>query len=521
MSDRRRSCRSGGAEPGAKRKWLGLGALALASFLLTFDDTALSVALPSIARDLELGLSGLEWVVNAYTVALAALLLAGGRLADRLGSRRTFLAGLAVFTIASLASGLAPTGSMLIAARVLQGAGAALMMPAALAIVSGTFAARQRGMAIGIWASVSAVGLAIGPLLGAALAESLGWRSILLANVPLGMLGLAVVPGIIATSRPASRGRGFDLLGMLASGATLFVLVFALTEGMSYGWSSPLVLGAFASAAVGLVLFVLLERRRDDPLLELSLFRSRNLSGANAVSLLSTAVMCSIFFFVSLYLQIVRGYSAIEAGAAFLPMTLLICLVAPAAGRASDRIGRRLPAALGMVILAGGLLLLSGLGDTSGPGTLLPALMLSGLGIGLTTAPVASAALDLAPANEAGVRAGVLNMSRMLGLAVGIALMGAIVTARWPGGLAGDADADAFVGGLSLALVVNAAIALLAAMLAATTLASGRSVRERATVPRPGPDEGSRTRYGGARSGFTGSADALHGSCRPVPDTGP
>jgi len=193
------------------------------------------------------------------------------------------------------------------------------MMPASLAIISSTFPARRRGMAIGIWAGVSAGGLAIGPLVGAVLTESLGWGSIFLVNVPFGVLGLAFGRTILGTSQPAPRSRHFDLAGMLASGATLFALVFALTEGMSYGWASPLIVGSFASAVVGLVVFVLLERRRDESLLELALFRSRNLSGANAVSLLSTAVMCGIFFFISLYLQIVRGYTAIEAGAAFLP----------------------------------------------------------------------------------------------------------------------------------------------------------------------------------------------------------
>ena len=460
--------------------WWTLGALSLASFLLTLDDTALSVALPAIGRDLGLGLSGLEWVVNAYTLALAALLLAGGRLADAYGSRRIFLAGLAVFSVASLASGLAPTGLLLIGARVLQGGGAALMMPASLAIISSTFPARRRGMAIGIWAGVSAGGLAIGPLVGAVLTESLGWGWIFLVNVPFGVLGLAFGRTFLGTSQPASRSRHFDLAGMLASGATLFALVFALTEGMSYGWSSPLILGSFASAVVGLVVFVRLEQHRDEPLLGLALFRSRNLSGANAVSLLSTAVMCGIFFFISLYLQIVRGYTATEAGAAFLPMTLLICLVAPGAGRISDRIGRRLPAAAGMVILAAGLWLLSSLGPDSSLRSLLPGLVVAGFGIGLTTAPVTAAALDFAPPDEAGVRAGILNTSRMIGLAIGIALMGAIVTARWPGGLAGAAtDPRAFVDGLSTALLVNAAIALVAAGVAALTIAGGCSERVR------------------------------------------
>ena len=468
-----------------EQKWLSLGVLALFSFLLTLDDTALSVALPSLGRDLGLGLSGLEWVVNAYTLALAGLLIAGGRLADALGSRRIFLWGLAVFTIASLAAGLAPTGLLLIAARVLQGAGAALVMPATLAIISTTFPPRQRGMAVGVWAGVSAGGLAIGPLLGAALTESFGWKAIFLINVPLGALGLAFGRAILVGSRPAARKPHFDVAGMLAAGVTLFALVFALTEGMSYGWTSPLVLGSFASAALGLLLFVRIEQRRAEPLLELALFRSRNLSGANAVSLLSTAVMCSVFFFISLYLQVVRGYTAMEAGAAFLPMTLLICLVAPLAGRISDRVGRRLPAAAGMAVLAAGLWLLSGLGTDSDLSSVLPGLIVAGFGIGLTTAPVTSAALDFAPADQAGARAGILNTSRMIGLSIGIALMGAIVSARWPGGLAGAAtDPRAFVDGLSVAFGVNGAIALVAAAIAALTLAGGRPEGARPSAPR-------------------------------------
>jgi len=335
-----------------------------------------------------------------------------------------------------------------------------------------------------------------------ALAMWMTWKCALV-NVPFGVLGLAFGRTILSASRPASRRRRFDLPGMLTLGATLFALVFALTQGMSYGWASPRILGAFAAAAAGLAVFVLLERRRDEALLELALFRSRNLSGANAVSLLSTAVMCAIFFFVSLYLQLVLGYTAIEAGAAFLPMTLLICLVAPGAGRIADRIGRRLPAAAGMVILAGGLWLLSSLDPESSIRSLLPGLTVAGLGIGLTTAPVTTAALDFAPPDEAGVRAGILNTSRMIGLAVGIALMGAIVSARWPGGLAGAAtDPRAFADGLSTALLVNAAIALAAAGVAAVTIAGGGLAHVR------------------PRAAFIEPADGLHRSYRSLPDTG-
>ncbi|HJS92629.1 MAG TPA: MFS transporter, partial [Solirubrobacteraceae bacterium] len=237
----------------SKKTWLGLGALGLVSFLLTLDDTALSVALPSVGRDLGLGLSGLEWVVNAYTLALAALLLAGGRLADAFGARRVFLIGLAGFTVASLAAGLAPSGVLLLAARGLQGAGAALVMPASLAVIHAGFPERRRGLAVGVWAGISAAGLAIGPLVGAALTESLGWGSIFLVNVPVGVLALAAGRVILAKSMPAARERRFDLAGMLTSAVTLVALVFALTEGMSYGWRSPLVLASFAATAAGLV----------------------------------------------------------------------------------------------------------------------------------------------------------------------------------------------------------------------------------------------------------------------------
>lgn len=505
----------------AKRRWFGLGALALVSFLLTLDDTALSVALPAVGRDLGLGLSGLEWVVNAYTVAFAALLLTGGWLSDALGSRRIFLWGLALFTVSSLAAGLAPSGLLLLAARVLQGGGAALLTPASLAIISASFPQRQRGLAVGIWAGISAGGLAVGPLLGAALTESFGWGSIFLLNVPIGVLGLAAGRMTLAATKPASGRRRFDLAGMLTSSVALFALLFALTEGMSYGWASPPVLAAFAAAAAGLLLFVAIEQRRQAPLLPLALFRSRNLSGANAVSLLSTAVMCGIFFFISLYLQMVRGYTAIEAGLAFLPMTLLICLVAPVAGRLSDRIGRRLPAAAGMLILAAGLWLLSRLGASSGLWSLLPGLIVAGIGIGLTTAPTTTAALDFAPPEEAGLRAGILNTSRMIGLAVGITLMGAIVTARWPGGLAGAAtDPRAFVNGLSVAFLVNAALAVVAAAAAAATIAGGPARARTPARPRAaGAQRRSARGRRRGRAGFIEPADRLHHSCRSCLDT--
>jgi len=464
----------------AGRAWSTLAALALTSFVLSVEDTAIAVALPALGRDLRLGLSGLQWVVNAYTVAIAVLLLTGGRLADVLGLRRVLVIGLALFTAASLVAGLAGTGSVLIGARAAQGAAAALIMPATLAMVVAVFPDRRRGMALGVYAGAGAAALALGPLVGALVSEALGWSWIFLMNVPLGVIGLLAAGLALPKGAPDRPGRGLDLPGLTISALGLLLLVFGLTASEGAGWTSARVVAPVGGGVLALIAFFQVERRRRAPLIAPGTFRSRRTTGANVTMLLSTSVMCSVFFFISLYLQTVAGYSALSAGASFLPMTAFIVAVAPLAGRISDRIGPRLPATSGLVLLAVGLGMLTGLGVEADPWHLLPALAIVGLGVGLSTTPITAAALDGLPHAEAGVAAGILNTSRMIGLTVGIALMGAIMTASWPGGLAEDnVPPEAFVNGLSNAFWVNTAIAAVTAIVAACTLPAQRARRDR------------------------------------------
>ena len=467
-----------------RTRWLALGALALASFLVLLEDTAVSVALPSIRRELGFGLSGLEWVVNAYTLSLAAFLLPAGKLADVHGRRRVFLAGVAIFTAASLISGIAASAWLLLSARALQGVGAACTTAAALSIVSAAFREDERGTALGVWAGASSIGLGLGPLVGALLADGLGWSWIFLINLPLGLIALAAGWLVIPESRDASSPRRIPLAPLALSSGALFALVLALTEAPGRGWTSAWVLGLFAAAGVGLGVFVRLELHAAAPLFDPSLFRRRNFAGANAVSLLSTAVMCNLFFFLSLYFQIVLGYTALGAGASLLPLTAFIVVVAPLAGRLSDTLGRRLPVVAGMALLGVALLLLSRLEIESGIGSTLLFLGLGGVGIGLATTPTMAAALDSLPPESAGVGSSVVNTFRIVGLSLGIATMGAVLSASSVDVLAGGGRAgEAFVAGLSTSLAINAAIALVAALVATWTLSSRRP---RATAPASG-----------------------------------
>ena len=360
----------------ANRKWLTLAAVAFGLFMIMLDNTVVNVALPSIQRDLGLGLSELEWIVTGYALTFAALMLTGGKLADLLGRRLIFVVGLAVFTLSSLFCGLADSGDVLIAARIVQGVGAALMNPATLSIISATFPPEQRGMAIGIWAGVSALALALGPLVGGLITEHIDWSWIFYINVPVGIVAIAASLLLIRESRDESEVQRLDLPGLLASGVGLFALTYALIEANTYGWTSARILGLFAVAAGALALFILLEHRGRVPMLDLSLFRSGTFAGANLVVLLVALAMFGVFFFVSLYMQNILGFSAVEAGAAFLPMTVLIILLAPVAGRASDRIGSRWLLTAGMTLVGIQLLYFSRLGVDESFWSLLPGLLL-------------------------------------------------------------------------------------------------------------------------------------------------
>ena len=394
------------------RKWWTLAAVSFGLFMIMLDNTIVNVALPSIERSLHLKISELEWVVTGYALTFGALMLTGGKLADLLGRRLIFVVGLAIFTLSSLGCGLAGSASVLIGARVVQGIGAALMNPATLSIITVTFPPRQRGTAIGIWAGVSALALAIGPLVGGLITERINWNWIFYINVPVGVLGILAAFAFIDESRDTSHEQRPDVPGLFSSALGLFALSYALIEANNYGWTSGRILASFAVAAVSLGAFVLLELHQRLPMLELGLFRNRGFAGANSVMLLVGLAMFGVFFYNSLFLQNILHYSAIKTGATFLPMTVLIILVAPVAGRISDRIGPRPLVAGGMVVLAGGLVVFSRMGMHESFWGLLPGMLLGGLGMAGAMAPVTAAAMSSVRPDKAGVGSAVLNSMR-------------------------------------------------------------------------------------------------------------
>jgi EmrB/QacA subfamily drug resistance transporter len=444
-----------------RRKWWTLAAVAFGLFMIMLDNTVVNVALPAIQEDLGADLSELQWIVTGYALTFAALMLIGGKLADAYGRRLIFVVGIVIFTLASLWCGLADTGDMLIAARVVQGAGAALMNPATLSIIAATFAPRERGMAIGIWAGVSALALAIGPLVGGLLTEHLSWHWIFFINVPVGAVAIAASFLLIKESKDETH-ESLDLPGLAASAIGLFALTYGLIEANGYGWTSPRIVGSFVVAVVSLSLFVVIERRRRAPMLDLTLFRSSTYTGANVAMLLVALAMFGVFFFVSLYMQNVLGYSAVQAGAAFLPMTLVIILVAPIAGKASDRYGSRWLMTIGMVLLGVQLLYFSQLGPDADFWYLLPAFLVGGLGMSMTMTPTAAAATRAVPVHKSGVGSAVLNAMRQVGGSVGIALMGAIVAHE----AGGRQTIEGFMDGFERALFVASIIAFAGSIVA-------------------------------------------------------
>ena len=463
------------------RKWLTLAAVSVGLFMIMLDNTVVNVALPSIERDLHANLSELQWIVTGYALTFAALMLVGGKIADAYGRRLIFVCGIAVFTTASLLCGLSGTAHELIAARALQGAGAALMNPATLSIIAATFQPRERGTAIGIWAGVSALALAIGPLVGGLITEHLNWNWIFFINVPFGILGIGASFVFIDESRDETHER-LDLPGLVTSGVGLFALTYGLIEANNFGWTSSRIIGAFLVAAISLGAFVLLERHQRAPMMPLELVRNRTYTGANLTMLLVALAMFGVFFFVSLYMQNILGYSAVQAGAAFLPMTVLIILIAPLAGRTTDRIGSRGLMTAGMLLVAVQLVLFSRLTADASYWQLLPALVIGGVGMAFTMTPSAAAATRSVPVDKAGVGSAVLNSARQVGGTMGVAVMGAIVASQ----AGGVRSPEAFMTGFDDALRVAAAIAAVGAIVAFTLVrphAGAGGMEER--IPEP------------------------------------
>jgi EmrB/QacA subfamily drug resistance transporter len=460
------------------RKWWTLAAVSIGLFMIMLDNTVVNVALPSIRKDLGISISELEWVVNAYALTFGVLLLTGGKLADLLGRRAIFIAGLVIFTGASLWCGLAGSAASLIAARTVQGVGGALMNPATLSIITATFPPRLRGTAIGIWAGVSALALAIGPLVGGVLTEKISWSWIFFINVPVGVLGVFAARAFIDETKDTSRERRLDLPGLLASAIGLFALTYGLIETNDHPWGSTRVLSLFVVAAVALTIFVMLELRQRLPMLDLSLFRNPTFAGANTTMLLVGLAMFGIFFFNSLFLQNILGYSAIKTGATFLPMTVLIILVAPAAGKISDRIGPRWLMGAGMTLLTGSLLLFGTLDVHSSFWNILPGLLVGGFGMAITMAPTTAAAMGSVPVDKAGVGSAVINSMRQVGGSLGIAIMGALVATSVNVSAFDPRYPTQFVDGYHRALHVGAAILLAGAIVAVATVRKVRHVPE-------------------------------------------
>lgn len=408
------------------RKWWTLGAMCLALFMVMLDNTVVNVALPSIQRDLDTSISGLEWIVNGYTLSLAVLLVVGGRMGDIFGRRKMFVFGVILFTVASMTAGFAPTNFAIVASRVIQGIGAAFMMPGTLSIITDAFPPAQRGKAIGTWAGVSALALAVGPVLGGFLTEYVSWRAIFFINLPIGIMAVMAALFVVKESRDSTVGRQIDVLGVTALTASLTALVLALIEGNTWGWGSPAVLGLIAGSVLILGAFVAIELRVKAPIVEFALFKSRNFIGAVTVAFIISFAMLGVFFFLALYMQNILGYSALEAGVRFLPTTLVIMVTAPLAGRLSDRIGPRWPIVVGMVAVAISLWMFSGIDVGTTFSGLWVAFLILGFGIGLTMSPMSTAAMNSVVTAKAGVASGVLSMFRMIGGTFGVAALGAL-----------------------------------------------------------------------------------------------
>ena len=463
-----------------RRPW-ALLAVALATFMTYLDNNIVNVAMPAIQRDLGLTTSGLEWVVSSYILVFAGLLLAGGRLADAFGRRRLFLLGLTVFTAASVVAGLAGSVDVLVAARAVQGLGAALVTPTTLAIISHAYPdPKQRTAAIGIWAGVGGLALAVGPLLGGLLSEHASWGWIFEINAPVGVATLALGAWAVTESRDTVRRR-LDLPGIALSVVGLTALTWALIEGASRGWTSSSILVSFAVAALAAVAFVAVEHRAVDPMVSLPLFRNRAFTGGTIALMLWAFGLFGIYFFTSLYLQQVLAFSPTEAGLAFLPMALLLVTFAVLSERIAAAVGAHRAVTAGMLLMAVGIGTVALLGADAGYLSLMPSFVLIGIGGGLTT-PLTATVVGAMPASQAGVASGLFNASREVAGLLGITVIGAVLSARSASATRGGAlPLDAFLSGYRLGLLVSAGL------VAVGGLASWLALRGTTTAPVAAP----------------------------------
>jgi EmrB/QacA subfamily drug resistance transporter len=396
--------------------------------IVGLDVTIVNVALPSIRTDLHASVSGLQWTIDAYTLVLASLLILSGSTADRLGRVRVFQTGLVVFTLGSLACSLAPSVGCLVAFRMLQAVGGSMLNPVAMSIIRNTFDdPRERAQAIGVWGGVVGISLALGPVVGGALV-GLSWRAIFLVNLPVGLAAIALTARYVPESR-APRPRRVDPVGQVLVIVMLASLVYPIIEGPAKGWTSPEIVGLFCLSAAALVALLLYEPRRREPLIELRFFRSAPFSGATAIAVSAFAAMAGFLFLNTLYLQEVRGFSPLQAGLLTLPLAGMTCVFGPVSGRVVGTLGPRLPLLIGGAGMGLSSLMLTGLTDTTSVGHLIVAYLLFGIGFGFVNTPITNTAVSGMPAEQAGVAAAVASTSRMIGQSLGVAVVGAVVTA--------------------------------------------------------------------------------------------
>jgi EmrB/QacA subfamily drug resistance transporter len=408
------------------RKWWTLGAVCVATFMLLLDITVVNTALPAIQKDLGGSFTDLQWVVDAYALSLAALVLTAGSLADRLGRRRVFAFGLAVFSVASLLCALAPDPTFLNLARGLQGVGGAVMFAVSLALVAQEFpSGAERGMAMGIYGATIGISVAIGPLLGGALTDGIGWQSVFLINVPVGVAAIGVTYWKLRESRDPNASR-IDWGGLLTFSTALLLLVLALVRGNDEGWGSTLIIGLFAGAVALMAAFVAIESRVAEPMLPLRLFRNHAFTGVQLAAFAVSASMFALFLYLTLYLQQFLGYSAIDAGLRYLPITIGAFLIAPISGMALAKVQARYLMSGGLLLVGAGLVLMAGLNMGSEWTALLVGFIVGGVGVGLLNPVVADVALSVVPKEQSGMAAGINDTFRQVGVAVGIAAWGAI-----------------------------------------------------------------------------------------------
>ena len=472
----------------ASNKWLALALLAAAQFVVILDASIVNVALPSIGADLNFSQENLSWVVNAYVLVFGGFLLLGGRMADLLGRRRLFMVGLVIFALASLAGGLSQTEGQLIAARAVQGLGGALLSPAALSLVTVLFAeGAERNKAMGVWGAVAGSGGAVGVLLGGMLTEWAGWEWVLFVNVPVGIAAALLAPRLLPESRNEG-ARHFDFAGAISVTAGLSLLVYTLVDANSAGWGSAQTLGLGALSLALIAAFYVIERRSKAPLMPFpGIFRIRTITGINVSAVLIAAALFSMFFFISLYMQQVLGFSALDAGLAYLPLAVGIIVTAGASAGLVTRFGFKPVLVTGLIVTAAGLLWFTQV-DAGGSyvSDLLGPMLLAAVGLGLAFVSMTVAAVSGVEAHEAGLASGLINTSQQIGGALGLAILATVANSRTDDAFAtGASQASALTEGFQAAFAVGAGFAIAGALLA-MVLVSGRASREHAEAARRG-----------------------------------